>query len=370
MNRPKAEPAKASRNAIPARSSAAISVNRAHLFRDLNLDTTLLTVADTGDEAIIARGRDVIQTEAQALETLAATLDDSFVAACRLIIKSARHVVVTGMGKSGHIARKIAATLSATGTPAVFLHPSEAAHGDLGMLIRGDTLMVLSNSGDTPELRPVLRYARQLDIPVIGVASRVQSMVMRQATVALQLPALREACAANVAPTTSTALQLALGDALALAIMDLRGMSHGNLRSFHPGGAIGLRLTPVRDIMRMTDSLPLIVVSSPMRDAIHAITTGGLGIVGVTDEKHNLVGVITDGDLRRHFDRLASAVAADVMNADPKTVQLDMMAEDALMLLNEHKITAAFVVERRQSSSPNRPVGIVHMHDFIHLGLG
>lgn len=319
--------------------------------------------------AIVTRGREVVRIEAEALARLGETLDDSFVTACEAILHTARRVVVTGMGKSGHIARKIAATLAATGTPATFVHPAEAAHGDLGMVVRGDTLIVISNSGNTSELRPILLHGKRLGVPVIGIASRRESLVMEHATIRLILPAMREACAANIAPTTSTTMQLALGDALAMAVMDMRGITSDSLRELHPGGAIGLRLTPVRELMHGDARLPLVTGDAALPDAIFLMTSGGFGMVGVIDEAGNLLGVITDGDLRRHFDALFTARAADIMTPSPKMIAVDMLAEDALLFLNENKITAAFVMERRDATAPNKPVGIVHIHDFVRLGL-
>ncbi len=311
----------------------------------------------------------MVQIEAEALNRLSEMLDDNFAAACQTILQSTHRVIVTGMGKSGHISRKVAATFAATGTPAMFVHPAEAAHGDLGMLMKGDTLIVISNSGNTSELRPILQYARHLSVPVIGIASRRNSLVMDHADICLVLPAMREACAANIAPTTSTALQLAIGDALALAVMDLRGIDSDCLRALHPGGAIGLRLTPVRDLMHGGTRLPMVKAQSAMPDAIFIMNSGGFGMVGVVNDEGDLVGVITDGDLRRHFDALFVATAVEVMTHHPKTVPVDMLAEDALLFLNENKITAAFVMERRGSHTPARPVGIVHIHDFVRLGL-
>jgi arabinose-5-phosphate isomerase len=315
---------------------------------------------------IVSRGQEVIQIEADALLLLARSLDDSFVAACEQILACPQRLIVTGMGKSGHVARKIAATFSATGTPAMYLHPAEAAHGDLGMLARGDTLLVLSNSGNTVELRPVLSHARQCGIPIIGIASHRASMVIRQADIALCLPHAREACAANIAPTTSTTLQLALGDALAMAVMDMRGISSDDLFAFHPGGAIGMRMTPVGEIMHAPDRLPLLPARAPMSDAIFTMTSGGFGIAGVIDDSGLLIGVITDGDVRRHFDQLTVARAQDIMSSEPKTLSADTPAQDALLLFSDSKITAAFVVAPQV---PQRPIGIVHIHDFVRFGL-
>lgn len=320
-------------------------------------------------DAILARGREIIAIESDALSILARSLDGSFVTACEVIVKAQRRVVVTGMGKSGHIARKVAATLAATGTPAMYVHPAEAAHGDLGMLTKGDVLLVMSNSGNTVELRAILHYARQLGVAIIGIASRRSSLVMEAADVRLSLPAMREACAVNVAPTTSTTLQLALGDALALAVMDIRGVSQDRLRSLHPGGAIGLRLTPVSEIMHGVDRLPLVQRDACTTNIISTMTSGGFGIAGVSDKLGNLLGVITDGDLRRHFTELASVSAAEIMTDHPKTIPADMIAEDALLFLNDAKITAAFVLDRLDAEHPGRPVGIVHIHDFLRFGL-
>lgn len=317
----------------------------------------------------MARGREVIHIEAEALALLATSLDGSFVAACQTILNASRRIVVTGMGKSGHIGRKVAATFAATGTPAMFIHPAEAAHGDLGMLMKGDVLLVMSNSGNTSELRAILHHARQLGVRIIGVASRRVSLVMDFADIHLCLPSTREACAANVAPTTSTTLQLALGDALAMAVMDMRGVSRDNLRSLHPGGSIGLRLTPVSEIMHGIDRLPIVTASAAMPDVISVMTTGGFGIAGVTDAAGDLIGVITDGDLRRHFDSLGHASTMEIMTRNPKTLPADMLAEDALLFMNDSEITAVFVMDRLDTQYPARPIGVVHIHDFLRFGL-
>jgi arabinose-5-phosphate isomerase len=322
-----------------------------------------------GDDVLLERGREVIRIEAEALKRLDTSLDGSFVAACRMILAAGRRIVVTGMGKSGHIGRKLAATLSATGTPAMFIHPAEAGHGDLGMLMEGDVLLVLSNSGNTTELRAVLDYARKMDIKIIGVASHRASLVMDFADVAICLPTIREACAANIAPTTSTTLQLALGDAMALAVMDARGISKNRLRALHPAGMIGMRLTPIAELMHTADEVPLVVADTGMPDVISVITRCRFGLAGVVDERGALIGVITDGDLRRHFDQLNSALAVDVMTRSPKSIASDMLASDALMYLNDAKITAAFVVNRLDTANAARPVGIVHIHDLLQYGL-
>lgn len=273
------------------------------------------------------------------------------------------------MGKSGHIARKVAATFAATGTPAIFVHPSEAGHGDMGTLASGDVLLVLSNSGNTPELRGIVAYARKIGIPVIGVAAKPGSFVLASCDVKIQVPEVREACSVNVAPTTSTAMQLALGDALAMTVMDLRGISRSDLGALHPGGAIGLSFAPVSNLMHAAERLPLVSEGALMPDAISVMTTGCFGLVGVVDGAGALIGIITDGDLRRHFADLATARAGDVMTSQPKVIAASLLTGEALQFLNEHKITAAFVVED-PAAGPQPPLGIIHIHDLLRQGLG
>jgi len=316
-----------------------------------------------------ARGAEVIQLEAEALVALAESLDASFDAACKLICAAKGRTVISGMGKSGQIGRKFAATLAATGTPATYIHPAEAAHGDLGMLVPGDVAVVISNSGNTSELRAILGYSRKLGIPVIGIASNSTSFLLEQADVRLCLPSVREACPSNIAPTTSTTMQLAFCDAIAMAVMDLRGFTREGMKELHPGGSIGLRLAEVREIMHPRERLPLVNRSAPMSDVLTTMTSMGFGIAGVVDDDGLLVGVITDGDLRRHFHRLASAVAAEVMTTNPKTLDAMDVAEDALHFFNDMKITCAFVLDRQKYGSQPAPVGVVHLHDFLRLGL-
>lgn len=320
-------------------------------------------------EAILRRGAEVIRIEADALRLLAVSLEVSFVDACEAILAASGRVVVTGMGKSGHIGRKWAATLAATGTPAIYVHPAEAAHGDLGMIMPGDVLVVISNTGNTHELRAFLRYSASIKVKVIGVASQRDSLVMNSADIKLCLPATREACPANLAPTTSTTQQLALGDAIAMTLMDMRGFSRDKMKALHPGGSLGLRLTPVGEIMHGVAGMPLVDQATPMRDVILTMTSTGFGIAGVIDLAGRLVGVITDGDLRRHFDDLATATAEQVMSLDPKTVTTDVIAEEVLLFLNLNKITCAFVMEPNALVNANVPVGIVHVHDFLRIGL-
>lgn len=316
---------------------------------------------------LISRGRNVVQIEADALGRLARTLDDSFAEAVRAILAAKMRVVVTGMGKSGLVGRKMAATLAATGTPAIFVHPAEAAHGDLGMIVPGDVLLVVSNSGNTAELRPILSYARALGCKIIGIASQADSSVMRSADVGLLLPDAREACPVNIAPTTSTTLMMALGDALAVTVMGVRGISRERLQSLHPGGEIGLQLMPIVEFMRSGDALPLVAPERPMREVLVTMTEKSLGIAGVIDAQGRLTGVITDGDLRRHVDQLLTSTAQEVMTRSPKTIGTKARAGDALAILSESRITALFVVEE-QGEAQGRPVGIVHIHDFSTPG--
>lgn len=321
------------------------------------------------NDGILRRGVEVIAAEADALRLMGERLDSDFVDACRTIYSAAGRIVITGMGKSGHVARKWAATMAATGTPAIYVHPAEAAHGDLGMLIPGDVLLVISNSGNTGELRPFLRYAKSINVDIIGVASQRESLVMQQATVKLCYPAVREACPANVAPTTSTTLQIALGDAIALAVMDMRGFCLERMKNLHPGGTLGTRMTSVREVMTRSD-LPLIAEDADMNTVVDAMTSSGLGIAGVIDMAGRLKGVITDGDLRRNIHQLHGAEAASVMNKAPVIVEPQMLVDEVLRILNTNEITAAFVIEPDAAVNNRVPIGVIHVHDLLRLGLG
>lgn len=322
------------------------------------------TVSSTAEW--IAYGREVIEIEAAALASLAATLDDNFAKAVSLIIATRGRVVVTGMGKSGHVARKIAATLASISVPALFVHPAEAAHGDLGMLVPGDTVIALSNSGATRELLPLVDHAKQLGVPIIAIASQARSPLMEDADIRLLLPPADEACPAKLAPTTSTAMMMAMGDALAMVAMRLRGLSRAGFGALHPGGSIGSRLVRVSAIMQGGARMPLVAPTDLMSDVIVRMTSDGFGIAGVADEDGRLIGVITDGDLRRHVRQLLDSTASEVMTRHPVTIVATSLAEDALALMNRHKITAVFVTDERD---PDRPVGIVHIHNFLSMGL-
>ncbi len=316
----------------------------------------------SGPDDTIAFGRQIIAIEASALDRLAAALDHTFADAVRLIMRENCRVVVTGMGKSGHVARKIAATLSSTGSPAMFLHPAEAAHGDLGMLVPGDVLLALSNSGATPEVLSIMRYARSLGCPIIAIAGRAGSIIAGAADVPLILPDAREACPVNIAPTTSTTMMLALGDALAVTVMGRRGISRERIHVLHPGGSIGARLTPVDALMHGGARMPLVPLAMPMRDVMVVMTEKRLGIAGVLDDAGDLAGVITDGDLRRHIDHLMGARAQDVMTTQPRTITSGSVAGDARAIMRDARITALFVVAR---DNPRAPLGVLHIHDLV-----
>ncbi|MDB5659981.1 MAG: KpsF/GutQ family sugar-phosphate isomerase [Cypionkella sp.] len=320
-------------------------------------------VAQLGASDLLAAGRRVIRREAEALLILADHLGPSFAQAADLIMAAQGRVIVSGMGKSGHVARKIAATLASTGTPAHFVHPGEASHGDLGMLTKGDVALALSNSGETVELADIIAHTRRFGIPLIAVASRADSTLVRQADVAILLPDAPEACETGIVPTTSTTMMLALGDALAIALMEHRAFTPEHFRLFHPGGKLGAKLLKVRDLMH--SDLPLIDAASPMTEALLVISQKGFGVVGVT-EAGALVGIITDGDLRRHMDGLLLLDAGAVMTKAPRTVAPDALAEVALAAMNDRKITCLFAVD---PAKPLQPVGIVHIHDCLRAGV-
>jgi arabinose-5-phosphate isomerase len=309
--------------------------------------------------------RRVIAEEASALAALSDRLDDNFSAAVELILAASGRVIVSGMGKSGHIARKIAATFASTGTPAHFVHPAEASHGDMGMLARGDVVMVLSNSGETPELSDIVSHTRRFGIPLIGVASRADSALMGQADVGILLPQRGEACGTGVVPTNSTTMMLALGDALAIALMESRSFTPENFRDFHPGGRLGARLSRVRDLMHAGEAVPLVGEATPMSDALLTISQKGFGVVGVLDKAGQLAGVITDGDLRRHMVGLLDRTAGDVMTRNPRTVGPDVLAEQAVAQMSG-RVTCLLVVDPPGSGNV---VGILHIHDCLRAGI-
>ncbi|HLI10907.1 MAG TPA: KpsF/GutQ family sugar-phosphate isomerase [Alphaproteobacteria bacterium] len=327
------------------------------------------TSAAPQDNADLAAAQRVLRLEAAALDQLAATLDGAFTAATARLHAVRGRIVVTGMGKSGHIARKIAATLASTGTPALFVHPAEASHGDLGMVTREDAVLALSNSGETNELADLVAYTRRFAIPLIAVTGRAQSSLAEAADIALILPSAPEACPLGLAPTTSTTLMLALGDALAIALLERKGFSAEEFQVLHPGGNIGRRLLRVSDIMHTGDEIPLTSPEASMSEAILVMTRKHFGCVGVLDGAGRLIGIITDGDLRRHMGaELLDKRAAEVMTRGPQTIRPRALAAEALGLMNSRGIdnrgiTSLFVVEE------GRPIGILHIHDCLRAGV-
>ncbi|WP_185803391.1 KpsF/GutQ family sugar-phosphate isomerase [Pontivivens nitratireducens] len=315
----------------------------------------------TDTRQMIEAGRDVLRIESAALSQFADALDDSFAQAVRILLATRGRIVISGMGKSGHVARKMAATFASTGAPAQFVHPGEASHGDLGMVTPADSLIVLSNSGETPELTDIIAHSRRFKIPLIGVAKKPDSTLVRQSDVAILLPDAAEACPNGLAPTTSTTLTLALGDALAVALMKQRDFSPENFRVFHPGGKLGARLVKVGDLMHSGEEMPLVTRDTPMSDTLLTITQKGFGTAGVI-EAGTLIGVITDGDLRRNMTGLLDRTAGDVMSADPKTIGAGELAEAALAEMSG-RVTTLFV------TADGAPVGIVHIHDLLRAGV-
>lgn len=306
----------------------------------------------------------VLQLEANALMALSHHLDKSFAQAVDLIYENCGKVVVTGMGKSGHVARKIAATLSSTGTPAIFVHPAEASHGDLGMITPRDVIVALSVSGETTELSDVIEHARRWSLPLIAVTQQPQSTLAGIATTVLALPKIEEACAIGLAPTTSTTMMMALGDALATTLMKRRDFSSNDFSALHPGGKLGQRLKRVKDLMHVGEKIPLADQNILMTDVLLIMTSKSFGCVGLIDTQGRLKGIITDGDLRRHMcPNLLDLPACDVMTKNPLTVEGHVLAQEALALLNQYNRTNLFVVEHQ--GTQNIPIGIIHIHDFL-----
>jgi arabinose-5-phosphate isomerase len=320
----------------------------------------------TDETAYVATARRVIETEARGLAALSASVGDAFTDAVGLILDAKGRVIVSGMGKSGHVGRKIAATLASTGTPAQFVHPAEASHGDLGMITREDVVLVLSNSGETSELSDVIAHTRRFSIPMIGIASRADSTLLRQADVAIVLPPAEEACGTGNVPTTSTTMTLALGDALAVALMEHRNFTPEHFRDFHPGGRLGAKLARVRDLMHTGAALPLVAEDVTMAEALLTISSKGFGVVGVTGPAGALTGIITDGDLRRHMDGLLSHRAGEVMTRHPVTISPEALAGKALAEMNARRITCLFAVD---PACEGQPEGLIHIHDCLRAGV-
>ncbi len=311
----------------------------------------------------IAVGRRVLTSEAQALGLMADGLGEDFVAAVETIFTAKGRVVLTGVGKSGHVGRKIAATLASTGTPAMFVHANEASHGDLGMIGVDDVVLALSKSGEVKELTDVIHYAKRFGVPLLAMTASAGSALGKAADILLLLPDAPEATDGVNAPTTSTTLQIALGDALAVAVLERRGFTADDFRIYHPGGKLGAMLRTVADIMHGAADLPLVAPATTMSQALLVMTEKRFGCVGVLDQTGQLGGLITDGDLRRHMDGLLGLTAGQVMTAKPRTVGPDMLAAEALRLMNQWRITVLFVVQ------DGKPVGILHIHDLLRAGV-
>ncbi len=306
---------------------------------------------------MIEFGKELVQDEARALDALADSLGAEFEKACRLILDARGKLIVSGLGKSGHIGRKIAATFASTGTTATFLHLAEAIHGDLGIAAAGDVALLISQSGATSELEPVIDHFEAVGIPIIAITGNPRSMLGEAAAASLVLPHWPEVGPEAVAPTTSTTMTLALGDALAMTVMREKGFTRTDFGRLHPGGSLGARLKPVKRLMHGGDQLPLVGKDTNMHDTVVEMSAKRLGVVGVTDDSGDLVGVITDGDLRRHIEQGLDNPASVFMSAEPKTIGPDDLIDDALTLFDEHRITTLFVVD------DGKPVGVLHIHD-------
>ena len=314
--------------------------------------------------ATLHAGRRVLRTEAEALFALADSLDGHFEEAVERLAQTRGRTVVTGMGKSGHIGRKIAATLASTGTPALYVHPAEASHGDLGMIASDDTVLALSNSGETTELADIVAYTRRFSIALLAIVGRADSSLAAAADLILVLPPRPEACPIGLAPTTSSTAMLALGDALAVALLERRGFGAREFSLLHPGGKLGKRLVRVEDLMHRDQELPLVGLKAPVSEVLLEMTAKRLGCVGVLNGRGDLAGIITDGDLRRHMeDGLLGRRAVEIMTAAPKTIDAQALAVEAIRVMNECTITVLFVVEG------DRPIGALHMHDCLRAGV-
>ncbi len=324
-------------------------------------------IAQTAIPSDLQVARDVLNTEAAGLLSLAASLGDSFTIAIDRLASVTGRVVVSGMGKSGHVGRKLAATLASTGTAALFVHPAEASHGDLGMIVSGDAVLALSNSGETPELADIVAHSRRFALPLVAITARSDSTLGQAADVALILPKAAEACPMGLAPTTSTTMQMALGDAIAVALLTRRGFTAADFRQIHPGGRLGARLRRVRDLMHAGDDMPLGAPNMTMAAALVRMTEKRFGCLGVVGADGVLRGIVTDGDLRRAMGPdLLSRLAGDIMTVQPRTIGPDALAVEALHVMNAHErpVTTLFVVD-----TAGRPLGILHVHDLLRAGL-
>ena len=326
--------------------------------------TAASAALDLIEHADLAAARRVVSQESRALARLSEALTGRFADATEILAATRGRIVVSGIGKSGHIANKMAATFASTGAPALFVHPAEASHGDLGMITDADTLLMLSNSGETPELADLLNYAKRFRIPLVAIVGKAPSTLAEAATVALVLPDEPEAGTLGLAPTTSTIMMLALGDALAVALLERKGLTAEDFKLYHPGGKLGRRLVRVADIMHAGDDLPLVAADTAMAEALIVMTAKRLGCVGAVNGVGVLVGIVTDGDLRRHMDTgLPRMPVSEVMTVDPVTIHSSALGAEAVHLMNRCQITNLFVVDEK------RPVGVVHIHDCLRAGL-
>ena len=313
--------------------------------------------------SFVQAAKKVLQTEADALETLKNDLPNDFSDLVKLILNLNGRVIVSGVGKSGHIGNKIAATLASTGTPAYFVHATEASHGDLGMITEKDLCLLISNSGETSEIFDIVAHARRFSIPVATISSNTESTLVKAADFKLCLPVVEEACPIGMAPTTSTTMMLALGDALAVALMEAKNFNTENFKVLHPGGKLGAKMMMVSQVMHKSDALPLVETQTSMKETLLTMSSRGFGIAAVVNEKDFLVGVITDGDLRRHINDLMSKTAGEIASLSPITVVRETFVVDALKLMQENKITVLIV-----TSAETKPVGILHIQDLLKVG--
>ena len=331
---------------------------------NISPDKAVPRTDDAGAEADLESARRVLLLEKEGLEALARSLGERFVAGLDLLGETKGRVVVAGIGKSGHVARKIAATLASTGTPALFVHPAEASHGDLGMITEDDAVLALSNSGETAEMADIVAYAKRFEIPLVAITGKPDSALAEAASVALVIPESDEACPLGLAPTTSTTVMLALGDAIAVALLERKGFSADNFQDLHPGGKLGHRLLKVADIMHGEEELPLVDGDTTMADALLVMTAKRFGCVGIVNGAGRLEGIITDGDLRRHMSpELLSRKTAEVMSRHPHTIASQALASEAVRAMNARAVTNLFVVD----GGP--PVGILHIHDCLRAGV-
>ncbi len=318
-------------------------------------------------QELIETGRKVIQTEISGLLQLGEGLGEDFVSVVEKILSSSGKILIAGMGKSGHVAKKMASTFCSTGTAAYFIHPSECSHGDLGIVGKDDIVLLLSNSGETRELSDIIYYTRRYSIFTIGISSNKNSTLMKSTDLQLSIPSMKEACSLGLAPTTSTTVTMALGDAVAVSVMKLKKFTKDSFHMFHPGGKLGAKLLKVEALMHTKDKLPLVVSGSKMSSALLVMSQKSFGVVGIVDRQKKLIGVITDGDLRRNIDNILDKNTDIVMTRSPVTIDLDSLACDAIVLLNKHNITSLFVVDSKFSRDV--PIGIIHILDLIKAGL-